>query len=140
MEFKESRYIEALGISTNASGDMKIDQEIITLTYESPKPKTMIFKSSSVKNISQMGIKTLHYKDNPKFEYIYKLMQAVYLKKYELIKPYFNITKTDNTTIFQPRELIREIFAKVELKEDKEEMILNIYMNSGDRITIESKL
>jgi hypothetical protein len=138
-QFKESRYIEALGINTISSGLMQVSKDEITLQYVKPHEKTMIFNPKGVKTISQMqGTRSVDYDQNPQLYFIYRLMLAIYLQNDAMLEEYFEITDDQNVRILHPKANTKKLFDKVFIETTQEKMILNITMQSGDRVSIES--
>jgi len=138
-QFKETRYIEALGINTLSSGEMQVTREVITLQYTKPHEKTMTFSPQGVKTVSQMqGSRSVSYEQNPQLYFIYRLMLAIYLQDDAMLENYFAIENKQNIRILHPKESTEKLFERVLIETTQEKMILNITMQSGDRVRIES--
>ncbi|MGM0533477.1 MAG: hypothetical protein ACQERK_03165 [Campylobacterota bacterium] len=143
--FTEDRYIYSLDTHMQAKGEMEFKDQEIIMEYSKPRKKRLHFYSDRVRiKMQQLSdtttVQTKRYENHPQFLYIYLLTQAVYHDNYSKLRPDFTIEEKNGVRILYPRERVQELFEKIRVQKTTRHLQIEIFMESKDRIRIESTL
>ena len=137
-DFKETRYIDAIGINQYKYGNMNLENNILTLTYIRPKQETISYKEDKLTIEHNTETKTYTFKEYPDLEYMGIFLKAIINNNYNSLGNLFLIKKKNNTVMLDAKPVINNIIEYIEIKKDKFKLKeINIYMTNKDNITIE---
>jgi len=136
INFKESKYIEALDQSISKTGYITYKKDSIETSYKN-SGEILIFKED-----------TLYIKDKEKSSEIdlnrdigkkiyFTLLEAINTNDLSNLELYFEIKKEHNEILLKPKEIVANYLKNIKYKKEKKLEYLHINMLNGDRITIE---
>jgi len=137
-EFKESRYIDAFGITQERYGSISIKNDTLTIIYIKPKKESVIYEKEKLVILNENN-KEYFFEEHPQLEYMGLLLKSIFINDYDTLIPFFELNNTNEITILTPKSFISNTIDLIEIiKKDSKLKKIIFEMRNKDTLTIET--
>lgn len=136
INFKETKYIDALDNEIKKTGYIHFGKDFIETSYINDE-EVLLFKDEFlyIKKANE-SIEIDLNRDMAKKIY-FTILEAIYLDDLTNLELYFEIKKENKKITLTPKSVVASYLKSIEFKKDKKLEFLIIYMLNNDRIRIE---
>lgn len=136
INFKESKYIDALDSKVQKFGYINFNDDSIETSYKNSNEKLIFIDDTLyIKSIDKTQEIDLN-RDMGKKIY-FTLLEAIYSNDLTDLKLYFEVSKKNNEISLSPKSVVANYIKSIKFKKDKKLEYLHINMLNNDRIIIE---
>lgn len=137
--FKEIRYIDALEMDRSKYGNMKLENNQLSLEYTKPIKETIIYKEEKLVIEKEETIQEYSFSEYPRLRYMGLILKYIITNDYEYLDDFFDIKITHDLILLEAKPVIYNIVESIEIikSENKLRKII-MQMTNKDIITIET--
>jgi hypothetical protein len=142
VNFKETKYVEALELYTYRDGNVSYDETKTIVRYQDGKTITKIDSNLTVHNQKNELLTTIDLNKKPEVALYFSLTKALFSKDFDGLKESFEIKKLkDKQYHFLPKGDTKRVVSRIELVLNQDDSInfFTIGFTNKDTIKIEAK-
>ncbi|MCD6433667.1 MAG: hypothetical protein J7L21_06460 [Sulfurimonas sp.] len=142
INFRETKFIEALELSTYRDGNISYYKNKTVIKYKDGKTITKVANILTVHNDNNEILTTMDLNKKPAVAIYFKLTKALFSKNFKSLDKSFYIKKHQgNKYTFEPKDDLKEVVSSIELslRSDDTVKFFVIDFKNRDTIKIEAK-
>ena len=138
IQFKETRYISAVGIERDLLGTLEIKKDDIIINYIKPADQTILYKNDKVVFIQEDNRKEYTFEEYPQGAFMGLILKSIIEDEYNNLSEIFEIKKEKSNYILTAKASIYNIMTQIEVENKDSKKTIIISLANDDKITIET--
>jgi len=141
INFKETKYVEALQLYTYRDGNVTYDESKTVVKYRDGKIITKRDNNLTVQNDKGKLLTTINLNEKPEVALYFQLTKALFSKNFDTLKDSFEVKQIKNQYEFVPKGETKNVIQNIELSMDNNNSVNFFVINftNMDTIKIEKK-